>query len=270
MGFLSGILSVAKPVAMIGAQLLPSILELLPKSASGASNTVGASEASASIVDFIADDQQKKIYAVNTTPNTLTVTFQEDIEVSGTYGVQSESFGLPPRNAADVTNDIFNYTNDGTLSANYQSGTSSTAMVGAGRLGVLTLPVLAGLAFTAFGGRVTFERRTIQTAGVKVDQWSVKSSSQLTSLYFDYNTKNGEKMHFKADLENPKSGASAATGDYEYTITMDQEGLATGVLTDFTVTLEAAEEAFVALLSKRELVAFDDLPPHVRARIRVA
>ncbi|HEX8619573.1 MAG TPA: hypothetical protein VF911_18480, partial [Thermoanaerobaculia bacterium] len=219
--------------------------------------------------DFIADDQAKTIYAVNNTPSTLTVTFQEDVEVSGTYGVQTESFALPPRNAADVTNDIEIYTNDGTLSANYQNGTSSTAMVGAGRLGVLTLPILAGLTFTAFGGKVTFERKTIEAAGRKVDQWSVKSSSQLTSLLFDYNTKNGEKMHFKAQLKD-ETASDSSTTDYEYVITMDQEGLATGVLTDFTVTVEAEEQAFAALLSSRQLVSFEDLPARVRTRLRVS
>lgn len=267
MGFLSSILSVAKPVAMIGAQLLPSILQQLPEAAG--SNTLEPNNASASLIDFIADDQEKKIYAVNNTPSTLTVTFQEDVEVSGSYGVQTESFALPPRNAADVTNDIETYTNDGTLSANYQNGIETTAMVVGGRLGVLTLPILAGLTFTAFGGKVTFERRTVEVVGKKVDQWSVKSSSQLSSLLFDYNTKNGEKMHFKADLKD-ETGTDSTTTDYEYLVTMDQEGLATGVLTDFTVTVEAEETAFAALLSKRELVSFEQLPSSVRARLRVA
>jgi hypothetical protein len=222
-----------------------------------------------SLIDFIADDQEKKIYAVNNTASTLTVTFQEDVEVSGSYGVQTESFALPPRNAADVTNDIETYTNDGTLSANYQNGTPATALVGGGRLGVLTLPILAGLTFTAFGGKVTFERKTVDVVGKKVDQWTIKSSSQLSSVLFDYNTKNGQKMHFKADLKE-ETAAASATAEYEYPITMDQEGLATGVLTDFTVTVEAEETAFVALLSTRTLVPFEQLPSKVRARLRAA
>jgi len=264
MGFLSSILSVAKPVATIGAQLLPSILAQIPTAAA----TEGVSEASASLVDFIADDQAKKIYAVNNTSSTLTATFQEDVEVAGTYGMQSESFEIPPRNAADVTNDIEAYTNDGTFSANYANGQPTNAAADVtDYIGVLMLPILAGVLFTAFGGKVTFERRTAEKEGEKVDQWSIKSSSQLKSILFDYNSKNGEKIVFKTDLGGQSSAAAAG---FEYTITMDQEGQATGVLTDFTVTVEAEKSSFIALLTPRPLVAFEQLPENVRARLRAA
>jgi hypothetical protein len=263
MSFLSSILSVAKPVAIIGAQLLPAILDSLNDAA-----TTSVNNASASLVDFIADDQDRKIYAVNNTSSTLTVTFQEGVEVAGTYGAQTESFELPPRNAADVTGDIENYTDDGTLSANYAEGDEGDTLAGpATRIGVLTLPTLAALTFVAFGGKVTFERKTVEVSGSKVDQWSVKSASRLTSLLFDYNTKNGEKVHFKADLSQP---TSLAADDFEYDIDMDQEGLATGVLTDFTVTLEAEETSFVALLTPRRLIPFEQLPSNVQSRLRVS
>ncbi|MEK8030279.1 hypothetical protein AACH06_05535 [Ideonella sp. DXS29W] len=265
--FLSSIISAALPVAKIAAQVLPQILGAGERR-TAVGDAPPVPPISNTLIDFVGDEQQQKVFAANNTSRTLAVTFQNNVDIGGAIGPQSETFPLPPRNAADVTRDVEVNSDSGVVCANYADGVGITAGPGA-RFAMLSLPFLATAAFSAFGGKIGFERSTVEEGGKRFDRWMITSDSNLKNVKFDYKTQNGQDIHFSADLEKQsvmKDGVLVNA----YTLNTDAVGLTTGLLTNFSVTLETDEANFNALLSKRELTSFDKLPDHVRARLRNA
>ncbi|HEX5683038.1 MAG TPA: hypothetical protein VFY73_03290 [Ideonella sp.] len=266
--FLSSIISAALPVAKIAAQVLPQILGGDERSRrADADAPPPVPPISNTLIDFVGDERQQKVFAANNTTRTLAVTFQNNVEVGGVIGVQSETFELPPRNAADVTADVEVNSDSGTVSANYADGINTAAGPGA-RLAILSLPFVSALAFSAFGGKIGFERSTVEESGKRFDRWTITSDSNLKSVNFAYKTQNGQDIHFKADLE--KSLVRGGVRANIYQVDTDAVGLTTGMLSNFNVTMEADEASFAALLSKRQLTTFENLPGYVRARLRNA
>ncbi|WP_153818550.1 hypothetical protein [Polyangium spumosum] len=220
------------------------------------------------LVEYVPEDKERKLYICNTTNRSVTVSYQKPTIVEGIYGIEGESFDLPPRHSTDATKDILESYPEGTMSASYAAAPNSVDSIGGWgiRQGVLYFPVLAALTFTAFGGKVMVVRKTIDKPGKRVDAWGIESQSQLTSLFFNYTTEKGARLDFKADLPKPPQ-VPGGGAPYEYTIEMDQEGQATGLLTNFTFTVQAENQEFVRLLAVRPLIPIEFLPGHVQARL---
>lgn len=265
MSFLSSVLSAVIPVAKIAAQVLPQLLGNAKSAKDGGEPTEAVPSVSNTLIDFVADERAHKVYAVNNTTSALAVTFQNNVETGGSIGVQSETFELPPRNSAEVTNDIEQNSDSGVCSANYLGGSATVSLGPGSRLAALSLPFVSAVAFTAFGGKVKFSRGTEDKDGKKSDFWAIESDNNLKSVDFSYTTQNGQTISFKSDLSNASLSAPVV-----YRVATDDVGLATGLLSNFSVSVEGDEAAFAALLSKRALVRVEDLPEHVRKRLRYA
>lgn len=259
MGILGSILSVALPVAKVAAKVLPAVLESVASDADANTQTVQTG-----LVDWVPDKNTGKVYCVNATNNALACSFQREVELDGSYGVESEGFLIPPRNAVDATKDIERNIENGSFGATYEEA-SPPAADAAGpfsRQIFKYLPLLAATTFAAFGGSITFSRGKTETG----DFWKIQSDTRLRSIAFDYRGQSGSKTSFKVDLKDP-SAADAETFDYQ--IDLDADATSTGLLSDFSVTLQSEEADFVAKLSNRETIPFEDLPDNVQAQLTV-
>lgn len=267
--FLSSIISAALPVAKIAAQVLPQLLQNLEEPGPGVAPGP-VPPISNTLMDFVGDEGAQEVYGVNNTGRTLAVSLQNNVDIGGSIGVQSELFELKARNATPMRRDLATYSDSGWISANYAEPSPEVGGPGM-RLAMLSLPFVSALTFTAFGGKIGFERSTVEEGGKRFDRWMLSSENTLQSVTFDYKTQNGQEIHFKADLKKSGRLTHGPSGQtHVYYVNTDGVGLTTGMLTNFNATVESDAVAFAALLSKRELVSFEQLPAHVRSRLRCA
>jgi hypothetical protein len=264
-------MAIAVPVAKIAAEVLPHVLASLGE----AKQVNGADPVVTGMVEWVPDDEDHVIYAINTTSKSIVINYQKQDELDGAYGIESAAIELPPRNSYDATEDIDVYADNGTMSASYASpAATDTDAVGALRQAYKYLPFLAAISFSAFGGSLKFERKRVVNGGTSSDSWEVSSNSKLSALIFKYADSKGQKIDFIANLsqetgepgETDNAGDAARAFAYVYEIQL-ADGEATGLLKDFSVTIEAEKAEFAKLLSPRPLLPVEQLPERVRQRI---
>ena len=258
MSFLSTVKAIALPCATIAAKLLPEILALVPaadEAAAGQLVTTG-------MVDWVPDQRNKKIYAANSTaaPIVLTFTSQQQ-DAQGGYGVETFATQIPPRNAYDTTQALSAY-GAGSTANNYLYPAPTGASAAPGLISQIVkyIPTLAATSFAMFGGGVNVSRGTANG----VDFWEIRSTSILRAASFSYRNGNGTSFQFQLGLQNSPSGAAAG---YTYKIPMSGPNESTGVLSEFSLTIDGDTPTILALLAKVELIPFEKLPEEVRRRL---
>jgi hypothetical protein len=263
-GFLNTVKSIAVPVAKIAAQLLPEILMLIPAAAGRAAASGGVVKTG--MVDWVPDSQKRKIYAANATTSPIVLAFaQQTANPLGTYDVESFAVQVAPRNAYDSTAALNAY-GAGSVATNYlhpvmTTGGATEAVAAPLAQIVKYIPLLAANTFLLFGGGIRVSRGTKDN----VDFWEIKSMSRLMDVAFNYLAAGGNSFNFNAKLQNPPS--SAAAQEFTYNLPMDGLHQSTGLLSEFSLTINGESSAITSLLTPSEQIPFDQLPAQFRAQL---
>lgn len=258
MSFLSTVKAIAVPCATIAAKLLPEILAVIAAPEEAAAGEV----VSTGMVDWVPDQRNKKIYAANSTTAPIVLTFTSQASgAQGEYEVETYAAQVLPRNAIDATQTLSVY-GAGSTGNNYLYPNPAGGAAAAGPLAQIVkyIPMLAATTFSMFGGGVNVSRGSANG----VDFWEIRSTSILRAASFSYRTAAGASFRFQLGLQNSPSGAAAG---FTYKIPMSGPNQSTGVLNEFSLSIDSDTPTILALLAKAELIPFEKLPEGVRRRL---
>lgn len=271
--FVNMIKTIAVPVAQVTAQLLPIVVAALAKTDGAAA--AEAAPVTTGMVQWYFDAQTNKIYAVNDTEDdksiVLAFTLQTETEsVAGQYDVESVAIEISPHRMIDVTQDLSTY-GAGSASTNYlypvdRLATGDATVNPAMAQLVKHIPTLAALTFSLAGGGVEVSRGNADGR----DYWRVQSTAKIDWLSFMYrNSATDTTLDFNnKPTPTPPTVARSTREQYAYDYWIDMDtNQSTGVLTDFSLTIDAERTEMAKLLKQGvEQIALTNLPERLRAQ----